>query len=70
MNVLATLLVVGSMDDARSDIIENGNIKQSFVEELSQVRQWPEHALLAYNVMLKAAIVNGVLASLCLGTIL
>ena len=37
MSVLATLLVVGSMDDARADIIGNGNIHQSFVEELSQV---------------------------------
>lgn len=37
MNVLATLLVIGSMDQARSDILDNGNVKQSFVEHFSQV---------------------------------
>ena len=43
MSVLATLLVVGSMDDARSDIIGNGNIHQSFVERLSQVSHCLAH---------------------------
>ena len=37
MNVLATLLVVGSMDKARSDILGNGHVKQSSVEQFSQV---------------------------------
>ena len=37
MRVLAILLVVGVMDDARADIIGGGNINQSFVESLSQV---------------------------------
>lgn len=39
LDVLATLLVVGSMDKARSDILENGNVKQTSVEQLSQVCQ-------------------------------
>ena len=39
MNVLATLLVVGTMDKARGSIVEGGNIKQSYVEKLSQVSQ-------------------------------
>lgn len=39
MNVLATLLVIGSMDTARSDILGNGNVKQSSVEQFSQVRR-------------------------------
>lgn len=37
MHVLATLLVIGSMDTARSDILGNGNVKQSPVEQFSQV---------------------------------
>ena len=39
LNVLATLLVVGSMDKARSDILGSGNLKQSTAEQLSQVCQ-------------------------------
>ena len=64
MNVLATLLVVGSMDDACSDIIENGNIKQSFVEKLSQVRQQSCRSLLTYNVILRADVIQDMLANL------
>ena len=47
MRVLAILLVVGVMDDARADIIGGGNINQSFVESLSQV---PARALLHIQV--------------------
>ena len=37
MKVMVTLLVVGVMDDARADILGNGNISLSFIERLSQV---------------------------------
>ena len=35
---MVTLLVVGVMDDARADILADGNISLSLVERLSQVR--------------------------------
>lgn len=37
MKVLATLLVVGVMDDARADILGNGNLQLTLIESLSQV---------------------------------
>jgi len=40
LEVMVTLLVVGVMDDARADILADGNISLSLVERLSQVRSW------------------------------
>ncbi len=37
MKVLATLLVVGVMDDARADILGSGNLQLTLIESLSQV---------------------------------
>ena len=37
MKVMVTLLVVGVMDDARADILGDGNINLSFIERFSQV---------------------------------
>ena len=37
MKVMAVLMVVGVMDDARADILGDGNIILSPVESLSQV---------------------------------
>ena len=37
MKVLATLLVVGVMDDARADIVGSGNLQLTLIENLSQV---------------------------------
>ena len=37
MKVLATLLVVGVMDDARADIVGSGNLQLTLIESLSQV---------------------------------
>ena len=36
---MATLLVVGVMDDARADIQGNGQVQLTFAERLSQVCQ-------------------------------
>ena len=38
LEVMATLLVVGVMDDVRGDIQGNGNIQLNFAERLSQVK--------------------------------
>ena len=38
LETIVTLLVVGVMDDARGDILADGNISLSLVERLSQVR--------------------------------
>ena len=35
---MATLLVVGSMDDARADIQGNGAVQLNFAEKTTQVR--------------------------------
>ena len=35
--MLATLLVVGAMDEAHSDVLGSGNLKQNIAEHLSQV---------------------------------
>ena len=37
MKVMAVLMVVGVMDDARSDILGDGNVLLSPVESVSQV---------------------------------
>lgn len=37
VNVLATLLVVGVMDEARGQVLGSYNLKQNFAEQLSQV---------------------------------
>lgn len=38
LEVMATLLVVGSMDDARADIQGNGAVQLNFAEKTTQVR--------------------------------